>query len=107
MYGSLSALTLHIRQKHVEVATVMMGLDPEHQLLPIHARSIAAYINNAMTRRHVMPVMTASEALSRHSMLIVELISVKCPERKLICCADLYRGDFETAAPVEKLATET
>eukprot|EP01138_Halocafeteria_seosinensis_P013628 gb/GECG01013918.1/.p1 GENE.gb/GECG01013918.1/~~gb/GECG01013918.1/.p1 ORF type:complete len:279 (+),score=25.33 gb/GECG01013918.1/:1-837(+) len=62
-YGTLSALTLHLRCKHPKLVRKMMGLAEGEYLQPIHSRSVAAFVNNAMTDKHIMPSCSAQHAM--------------------------------------------
>ena len=44
-YGTLSALSLHIRIKHETIVRLMMGLTANDEMLSIHGRSVGAYMN--------------------------------------------------------------
>lgn len=63
-YGSVSALTLHLRQKHSSLVKEMYALHSTQDLRPIHARSVAAYVNNALTIKHVRPLRNAEQAIA-------------------------------------------
>eukprot|EP01138_Halocafeteria_seosinensis_P013630 gb/GECG01013920.1/.p1 GENE.gb/GECG01013920.1/~~gb/GECG01013920.1/.p1 ORF type:complete len:321 (+),score=35.63 gb/GECG01013920.1/:1-963(+) len=64
-YGSVSALTLHLRHKHPHLVKEMYALGSIQDLLPIHARSVAAFVNDALTVKHVRPERSAEEAIRR------------------------------------------
>lgn len=63
-YGSLSAVSLHLRHKHPFLVKTMMGVGEREELVPLHARSVAAYSNEALGPKHLTPARTAHEAIS-------------------------------------------
>ena len=51
--------------KHTALIRAMLGLGDSETVLPIHARSVGAYANDVMTKKHFRPVCTLEEAVHR------------------------------------------
>lgn len=63
-YGTLSALSLHVRIKHEQVVRLMMGLGPRDEVVSLHGRSVGAHMNDTLKDTYIAPRFSLSEALA-------------------------------------------
>eukprot|EP01138_Halocafeteria_seosinensis_P010568 gb/GECG01010791.1/.p1 GENE.gb/GECG01010791.1/~~gb/GECG01010791.1/.p1 ORF type:complete len:241 (+),score=16.90 gb/GECG01010791.1/:1-723(+) len=62
-YGTLSALSMHLRTKHELLIRVMLGLKDSDKIVSAHGRSVGGFINGEYKPSYWVPVCTLQEAL--------------------------------------------
>eukprot|EP01138_Halocafeteria_seosinensis_P001049 gb/GECG01001073.1/.p1 GENE.gb/GECG01001073.1/~~gb/GECG01001073.1/.p1 ORF type:complete len:290 (+),score=35.70 gb/GECG01001073.1/:1-870(+) len=67
-YGTLSAVSMHLRLKHERIVRRMMGLKDTQQVSSHHGRSVAGFINDIHKDSYLIPVCSLDEALRSQAM---------------------------------------
>ena len=64
-YGTLSAVSMHLRLKHERIVRTMMGLNRYQEMSSHHGRSVAGFVNSVQKANYLVPVCSLQEALEK------------------------------------------